>query len=180
MKETQDLESIKSKILKLHALAESGNTHEAKNAKAMLEKWLENYGLSLEEILSEKDEEKWHSFKYRYKWEKDLLFHIYFMVKDVSTCKYHSSNSEVSFKLTAYEFAEMSNYFDWHKNQLGKELKNIQQDFASAYYIKHGLVSSGKDYEPKQLSDDDLKRLAKTLALLKTVEDTTYHKLLTR
>lgn len=38
MSNDKNIESIKSKILKLHALAESGNTHEAQNARAMLER----------------------------------------------------------------------------------------------------------------------------------------------
>ena len=74
MSNDKNIESIKSKILKLHALAESGNTHEAKTARAMLERWLSQYGLSLEDILNESNKKRWYEFKARNKWEKKLLY----------------------------------------------------------------------------------------------------------
>lgn len=174
------LDSIKSKILKLHALAESGNTHEAMNARAMLEKWLSQYELSLDDILSEKEEAKWYCFTARKSWEKKLLFQCYCMVRNTSNISYKGRAEIISFELTSYEFAEITNYYEWHKRQLGKELKELQQNFVTAYIHRHNIFSTQtENAEPtKPLTPDDLKRLKKVLSLMSAVEDTHYHKLL--
>lgn len=174
-----DIESIKSKILKLHALAESGRTHEAALARAMLEKWLRRYDLSLDDILSEQNEPKWYEFKARSSWEKKLLFQCYFLVKNVDKVSYRGRAEILCFELTPYEFAEMTNYYEWHRKQLGKELKEMQKNFVEAYVIKHHITStSGSDREPESLTQDELDRLKKVLILMRTVEDTHYQKLL--
>ena len=179
MNKDKDLESIKSKILKLHALAESGNTHEAKNARAMLEKWLSQYGLSLEDILEEKNEPCWYKFKARSSWEKKLLFQCYFMVKNVGKVSCRGRSEIISFELTSYEFAEITNYYEWHRKQLGKELKETQKNFVSAYIMKHGITSQDDGDTPvKPLTQEDLERIKNVLTLMRTVKDTHYQKLL--
>lgn len=179
MNKEKDIESIKSKILKLHALAESGNTHEAMNARAMLEKWLLQYGLSLDEILEEKNEPRWYEFKARSSWEKKLLFQCYFMVKNVGKVSYRGRSEIISFELTPYEFAEMTNFYEWHRKQLGKELKEMQKNFVDAHVYKHNITSTvGSEREPESLTPEELNRLKNVLLLVRTVEDTHYQKLL--
>lgn len=179
MNKEKDIESIKSKILKLHALAESGNTHEAMNARAMLEKWLLQYGLSLDEILEEKNEPRWYEFKARSSWEKKLLFQCYFMVKNVGKVSYRGRSEIISFELTPYEFAELTNFYEWHRKQLGKELKEMQKNFVDAYVYKHNITSTvGSEREPESLTPEELNSLKNVLLLVRTVEDTHYQKLL--
>lgn len=179
MNKEKDIESIKSKILKRHALAESGNTHEAMNARAMLEKWLLQYGLSLDEILEEKNEPRWYEFKARSSWEKKLLFQCYFMVKNVGKVSYRGRSEIISFELTPYEFAEMTNFYEWHRKQLGKELKEMQKNFVDAHVYKHNITSTvGSEREPESLTPEELNRLKNVLLLVRTVEDTHYQKLL--
>lgn len=47
----KDFESIRSKVLKLQALAERGEKGEAINARRLLDQLLAKYGVSLEEIV---------------------------------------------------------------------------------------------------------------------------------
>lgn len=179
MSSNKNIESIKSKILKLHALAESGNTHEAKNAQAMLERWLSQYGMTLDEILSEKDELRWYQFKARSSWEKKLLLQCYFMVKNAHEVSYKKRGEAISFELTPYEFAEITNYYEWHRKQLGKELKEMQQNFVSAYIMKHGITSQDDGDTPvKPMTQEDLERIKNVLILMRTVKNTHYQKLL--
>lgn len=179
MNKDKDLESIKNKILKLHALAESGNTHEAMTARAMLEKWLFQYGLSLEDILEEKNEPRWYQFKARSSWEKKLLLQCYFMVKNAHEVSYKKRGEAISFELTPYEFAEITNYYEWHRKQLGKELKEMQQNFVSAYIMKHNITSQDDGDTPvKPLTQEDLERIKNVLILMRTVKNTHYQKLL--
>ena len=50
------METIKSKILKLQALVERGENGEATNAKRLLDKLLSKYGLTIDDVLAEKEE----------------------------------------------------------------------------------------------------------------------------
>lgn len=179
MSKDKDIESIKSKILKLHALAESGNTHEAQNARAMLERWLRQYGLSLENILDESNKKRWYKFKARNKWEKKLLLHCYFKVKNVAEVNYRGGEGTIVFELTSYEFAEITNYYEWHRKQLAKELKAMQANFTDAYILKHNITSEcGRDVGDEELTPEQKARIMKVLTLMKTVENTSYKKLL--
>lgn len=49
---------------------------EAANARRLLEKLLNSYGLTLEQILAEKEEKHWFKFKATKKWEKKLFFSV--------------------------------------------------------------------------------------------------------
>lgn len=180
MSNDKNIESIKSKILKLHALAESGNTHEARNARAMLERWLNQYGLSLDDILDESNKTRWYEFKARSKWEKKLLCQCYFKVKNVNELEYRGYGDTMSFELTSYEFAEITNYYEWHRRQLAKELKAMQADFTEAYLLKHNITSEcGRNAdEEDELTPEKMARLMKVLTLMRTVENTSYRKLL--
>ena len=120
--EDKNFESIKSKILKLHSLAERGEQGEAANARRLLEKLLNSYGLTLEQILAEKEEKHWFKFKATKRWEKKLCHQCYYKVMNVSQLSYKEYKGYICYELTAYEFAEIQNLFEWHKAQLGKEL----------------------------------------------------------
>ena len=179
--EDKNFETIKSKILKLHALAERGEQGEAANARRLLEKLLNSYGLTLEQILAEKEEKHWFKFKATKKWEKKLCFQCYYKVMNVSTLSYKEYKGYICYELTAYEFAEIQNLFEWHKAQLGKELKQLLEDFTESYCIKHSITSDcsrDDDAEAKPLSPQERQRLLKIMMLVDTVEDTSYRKMI--
>ena len=175
------METIKSKILKLQALVERGENGEATNAKRLLDKLLLRHGITLEDILLEKEEKKWYEFNARKGWEKELLNHCYFKILDVDEVKYKETSRKVFYELTAYEYAEMANYYEWHKNQLGKELKQMVSDFTEAYIIRHHITSertSDEQSEDKPLTLEERQRLFKIYHLVETVEDTSYRKMI--
>ena len=58
----KEFESIKSKILKLKALAERGERGEAINAQRLLDKLLRQYGITLEDVIENTEEKKWYKF----------------------------------------------------------------------------------------------------------------------
>lgn len=178
-------ESIKSKILKLHTLAERGEQGEAENARRLLENLLQSYGLSLEQILGEKEEKRWYKFKVSRVWEKTLLHQCYFRILNVNKTSYKESRGCIMYELTAYEFAELQNYFEWHRSQCNRELKKLCEEFAEAYIIKHNISSNvvGDDTEEgeedmKPLTPEQKARAWRIMNLVNTVENTSYHKMI--
>ena len=73
----KEFESIKSKILKLKALAERGERGEAINAQRLLDKLLRQYGITLEDVIENTEEKKWYKFACRKKYEQKLLHQCY-------------------------------------------------------------------------------------------------------
>lgn len=174
----KDYESIKAKLLKLHTLAERGERGEAANALHLLNKLLEKYGLTIEEVIGEQEKTKRYTFKATTEWQRKLLFQVYACVKSSSEVSYWHYKSEYDFELTAFEYAEFCNMYEWHKKQLGKEIKQTILDLTEAYIYKHDIVnrdSEGND-EIKPLTAEDIKRLARILVMADTLEDTSYRK----
>ncbi len=108
--EKQSFESIKSKLLKLQALAEKGYKGEAETAKIMLDKLCKQYGVSLEEVLN-REEKKYCLFNVgRAKVYLSLFMQCYANVTGERELNYiKESNSEIGVKLTAYQCAGIAN-----------------------------------------------------------------------
>lgn len=174
----KDYESIKAKLLKLHTLAERGEQGEAANALRLLNRLLEKYGLTIEDVVGEQEKTKRYTFKATTEWQRKLLFQVYACVKSCSKVTYWRYKNEYDFELTAFEYAEICNMYEWHKKQLGKEIKQTIPDLTEAYIYKHNISNrddEGSD-EIKSLTAEDIKRLARILAMADTLEDTTYRK----
>lgn len=179
----QSFESIKTKLRKLQALAEKGYEGEAQTAKLMLDRLCKQYGVSLEDIL---DQEK----KNRYKFEigkgkiwLSLFMQCYAHVTGSKELRYIPEASHIirGVELTAYEFAEISNLFFWHKTNLKRDLKNAERLVFEAYVQKHRIFRDrSKDPEDaKEEQDDkpiDLAHLQAILVMMGTLNDTRYHK----
>lgn len=180
-KDKQSFESIKSKLRKLQALAEQGYKGEAEAAKKLLDKLCEQYGVSLEDVL---DQEK----KNRYRFEigkgkiwLSLFAQCHAAVTGQRELKFiKESNSIISTWLTAYQFAEVSNLFFWHKDNLKKDIEHTQQLVFEAYVQKHRIFSNApKDADENRDSQPiDLAHLRAVLAMMDTINDNHYHKMI--
>lgn len=174
-------ESIKSKVLKLHALAERGEEGEAKNARRLLESLLECHGLTLDDILSEQQVKKRRKFNVSREWQKKLLHQCYFQVLNVNKVKFAKGQGFIVYELTDYEYAELSSLYEWHKEQLGKELKQLQNDYTEAYAVRHNITADCDDDEEedrKPLTPAERAHVLRILQLSETVEDSTYRKMI--
>lgn len=178
----KEFESIKSKILKLKALAERGEKGEAINAQRLLDKLLGQYGITLDEVIEKTEERKWYKFACRKKYEHKLLHQCYFKALNKNELQYSKGSGGIYYQLTAYEFAELSNLYEWHKAQLNKEMKRMIDDFTEAYIIKHKITSDNcddnSDDEDRPLTKEDLERISRITKLMYQVEDTSYCKML--
>lgn len=178
----QSFESIKSKLRKLQALAEHGYKGEAEAAKRLLDKLCEQYGVSLEDVL---DQEK----KNRYRFEigkgkiwLDLFMQCYANVTGNRELRYIRETSSIirGVELTAYQFAEISNFFFWHKNNLKKDIEQTQRLVFEAYVQKHRIFSNApKDADENRDSQPiDLAHLRAVLAMMDTLNNNSYHKMI--
>ncbi len=183
--EKKEYESIKKKILKIYNLAEHGVGGEAVNAKNLLNLWLSKYGLSLETILEEENEKHWYEFKgANQKHYRQLLFNCYAKVTNRHEVTYkhkRGTKKKIWLELTAYQYAELTTMFEWHKDQLDKELARIKDEATSAFIQKHRLYSDTEtDGDQPPLTPEEIKRLLRILEMANNMEDVTFAKMLAR
>lgn len=176
-----DYESIKSKLKKLLALAEGGVDGEARNARKLLERLCEQHGVSIDELL-DTDKKEWYQIEVgSRKIDKDLLVQCYCYITDKHSMSFRAvSRSVVEVELTAYEYAELSSMFAWHKDNLRKDVENLMQTLFISYCSKHNITSRTReeteDRPRKSLTREEFNRLRAALALQDTLNNNSYFK----
>lgn len=178
-------ESIKSKLRKLQALAEKGYKGEAEAAKRLLDKLCKRYGVSLDEVLDREKKSRYRFNVGRAKIYLDLFMQCYANVTGEKELRYiKRSNSEISVELTAYHYAEIANLFFWHKDNLKKDIEDAQRLVFEAYVQKHRIFRD-RSNDPEDQEDEeqerkpiDLARLRAIVAMMGTLNDNTFHKMI--
>lgn len=184
MNETDKYESLKAKLRKLAALAERGVGGEATNARRLMEQICREHGVSLDEVLNV-EETKWYEFEIgRRKTDLDLFMQCYVKVTGRVKLSYRSrSRSRISVELTAYQYAEISSLFEWHKENFKRDVENLMATLFQAYCSKHSLYRERSDDEPEEklsLTPEDIRRIMAAMALRDSLNDNTYCKLIER
>lgn len=179
-------ESLKSKLIKLQALAERGYEGEAENAKRLIQKLCAENGVSIEEILQEQIMVKRYSFEVgRNKLFIKLFTHCFAKLTNVGTLKYfQESRNTISVELTPMQYLELKNMFEWHKENFIRDLDELQNNVFAAYVNKHDLFShseSDNDDEEKNLeplTPEMYRKLMAIFAIQQNLNDNSYHKML--
>lgn len=119
-------ESFKQKILKLNELALRGEEGEAINARKAMVRLCSTLGVNLEDILNESEQKKEYVFNVGC---DHLLKELFFMCSEKilgdGEIWYKEKNSHISLELTPSQYAELFTYFDFHKENFKKELKEL-------------------------------------------------------
>lgn len=180
--EKKQYESLKEKLRKLQALVERGYKGESENARLAIERICSQYGLKIEEIL---DVETKHTYTFeigRQRNMMNLFVRCLSLVCDTDNMKYRKpTRSSICIKLTAFEYAEVSNLFNWHKDNFNRELEDFKDSFMSAYIGKHNLFfdserSGGGDDNERRLTQEQIKKIRQILKMQEVMNDNTYHK----
>lgn len=179
-------ESLKSKLLKLLRFANSGDTHETRNARCAIERLCSQYGISIEEITAEDQESKWYDFEVgRSKTILSLFAQCFFCVTGKSRLAYRqiSGRSKVSVNVTAFEYAELKSMFVWHKSNYNIEQKKMEDTLFQAYVHKHRLFGThsdddGEDREETKLTPELIERIKQIIYMKQSLSDTHYHKMI--
>lgn len=184
MNENEKYESLKVKLRKLAALAERGVGGEAENARRLMEQICREHGVSLDEVLNV-EEKKLYRFEIgRRKIDLSLFMQCFAKVTGERTLSYKQPNrSTILVELTAYQYAEISSLFEWHKANFKRDVENLMETLFTAYVDKHNLYRTRSDNEPDEelsLSPEDIRRIMAVAALRDSLNDNTYCKLIER
>lgn len=177
-------ESLKSKLRKLAALAERGVGGEAENARRLLEQICREHGVSLDEILNVEERKRYRFEIGRHKIDLNIFMQCYSRVTGEKRMSYYrESRSAISVELTAYQYAEISSLFEWHKVNFQRDVENQMELLFQAYCSKHRLFSERSDDDKDEelsLSPEDIRKLFAINALRDTLNDNSYYKMIER
>lgn len=184
MNQDDKYESLRTKLRKLATLAERGDGGEAANARRLMEQICREYGISLDNVLNIEEVRRYQFEIGRRKVDLDLFMQCYSKVTGKAQMSYRKeSRSAISCELTAYQYAEISSMFIWHKENFRRDTENLMDTLFISYCRKHSLFSERTGDEPEeeyQLTPEDIRRLFAAEAIRGTLNDNFYCKLIER
>lgn len=178
----KEYESLRARLLKLKALSEGGVGGEAENARVLLGRFLDEYGLPLEAFLAPEAEAKPRVFRSigTSGITFTLLLQCYCKMTDAREMRYRVIGRNLIIDLTDYQYAELRSMFDFYRKQFAKEKKRVMDEMLSAFLQRHDLfpVSSGvEDGDDKEeLSLEEKMRINRIASLATGMDVTSYHK----
>ena len=180
MNKTENYESLKAKIRKIAALAESGVGGEAENARSIMERICLEHGVSLDEVLAVEERERYRFEIGRNKIDLRIFTQCYARVTGKKSMSYRRmSRTAISVVMTAYQYAELSALFEWHKANFRREVENQIDILFQAYIPKHRLSCKRSDDAPDDelnLSPEDIQRIRAIIAMRESLNDSNYYK----
>jgi hypothetical protein len=145
------VDSITKKIKKIHQLSERGIDGEAKAAKALLEKMLSKYGLTMDDLNQTELKQKW--FRFRNPYERQLILQCASKVKDDPNLNIQTSINhpdKVFISMNEWQYKEMLSLLKEHKEALNKKMEAL----FDAYLNKHDLFANSGEYDtPENLNE---------------------------
>lgn len=176
-------ESILEKLRKIARLAEMGYKGEAANARRVLEARLKEYGLTIEDVLTDRKTPR--EFKYSNKREFRLFLNViasHFGSKseEFKTAYFCKSTKKIVVELTDIDFADFAPEWEYYRANFARELRKTEEAFIVAFVNKFDLFDkTPKEGENgKELNKDDLERIRRSLGLMRSIEADPYRKLL--
>ena len=139
-------------LRKIKALADRGEGGERENAAALLEKLMNKYGISEEELNRERVQD--YFFPYHQETERRLLIQIVYMVTGEGGFGCVGANTgykrkKVGATCTAAQKLEIEAYFAFYRAAMEKEL----EVFYSAFASKNGLYPPDSLIKPRDYAD---------------------------
>jgi hypothetical protein len=176
-KDSEEYESLRSKIMKLKALAERGDEGERDNATRLLRRLCAQAGLNLTD-LDYNDKPQTARFNVgRAKAMLTLFAQSYMRVTGEVSMKYHKDGAIVTVIMTPLQAAQLDDLWNWHKAHFKSELKKFEDEFLNAYIVKHNLTPGKHTADSdKPLTKEDLARLRRELMMMAQMSDDVYLK----
>lgn len=183
-KNSKEYESLKSKLIKLQALAERGYRNEANNAHRAIERICETYGVDFRDFMEDETERPYTFQVGTDKDIRDIFFRCAVKACNGKNLSYREpKGAKIVVKCTAAEFVEINNMFDWHRRNFHKELQDFKESFVGAYIHKHDLYYdfsltdlNNEEEESIQLTKEQLERVAKIRSIIGGIGDARYRR----
>lgn len=151
-------ETLRDKLRKVLALAQSGQAGERDAAKNLLDRLLKENNLTIDDISNDSVEVHWFKTG-RNADMNDLLAQIYFMVTDThETTTYRSPARKgcIGFKVTAVQAADMEAYYSVLAPALRKEMNRYRRLVVDSFCQKHELFARSegphRDLSPEEIA----------------------------
>lgn len=155
-------ETIKGKLRKILALAESGHEGERVQANRLLDALCSKYRISREDLLC--DEKRFYVIPYKNKFEKRVVQQCCALVTGSSTVaiwRHPKKRNVLVLKLTAAENADLLACLDHFLPKLPGHL----DDAVSAFIHAHRIFASGDSQDLRELSPADLVKARRVLQM---------------
>lgn len=131
-------ETLRDKLRKVLALAQSGQAGERIAAQAILEKLLLVNGLTLADIQDDKAERTWFRIG-REPEMKDLINQIYCQVTNNTKLTYYTYKNEIAYEVTKVQAAEIRELYSVYAPALRKELVKAREIAVTAFFCKNNI-----------------------------------------
>lgn len=154
---------------KIKKLADQGYGGEAENAAALLSRLMKKYGISENELDSEKV--TWCYFKYSGYWEKRLLQQIMYATTGKPSYRAKHTHTgrpinELAAECTKVQEIEIKAAFEFYNYYLKKDMEIFYEAFISA----NDIYWKGEDIKEIKERELDLDKLAKVMLMTKSIE----------
>jgi hypothetical protein len=157
------MSKIHDKMRKLLALAERGEGGEKDNAQRMLEKMMEKYGISLDDLGVETT--SIHYWNYDSMHERTILFQTFGKVCNTSEITYYKGDRKCGFELTPSQYIEM----DLHYSILRKDLKKHIERAVRAFIHANELFSNHPSEKQKEYTQEELEEIEAMLRMARSI-----------
>jgi len=168
------METIKDKLIKIKALADKGCAGEARNAKLLLDKLLDKYHLTLDDLSDVELKKRRFNVP---KSKMVLFYHIVYNVigKRAEDIYYYGKKTTAQYaNVTDYEYLEISSMANFHFRQLDKELQKQHKTITGAYIYKHKLTVKSEDSDDRAVRSNE--ELLAMLNAIDSLDDVYYRK----
>lgn len=172
--DTVNQDKIRTRAMKVLALARRGERGEKEAAQSMLDRLLEKYGMSMADLDDESESKQWVRLSYRGPFEKRVLVAVACKVLNVSALQVHRRKGAQNFEveLTRVQALEIELQWAIYRRELKKTLANSVAAFVHANSIySNALPDANKQASP--LSPEDV---AAILAMAKGMKSVPIHK----
>lgn len=170
--------TLRDKLRKVLALAQSGQAGERDAAKNLLDKLLKENNLTIDDINSDEKDIRWFTIG-KSPDAKKLMMQIYFMVTGENEISYWTSRrlpGEIAFMVTKTQAADMETYFSILMPALKKELTKARDIAFNAFCLKNNIVSGKSSGDDKELTPEEIRRLISISLYQNSMEPTPFRR----
>lgn len=168
---------LKDCLLKLLALTESKNQHEAASAQSRIEKLCKVHGVSIDDLVDVNEAIEIYWFKYKTHLCKTVLIQTVWKVTNIGTTWNNKRRKgQVGVKCTKSQAAEIELWWSVLQRAFLLQMNEHLEIFTHAFVKTNNLYGVWEDdEEPRQLSEAELEKHRKAAMLAGNMEPTAVH-----